>query len=82
MAAHTFFSGQGHTLQWDGLACVCVRCVGSSTDATKKVLKLKEVRPGASKDPAVRKNQIKWISRFAKARSIEFHTSVMAQMKL
>eukprot|EP00959_Pyramimonas_sp_CCMP1952_P159406 3334034-Pyramimonas_sp.AAC.1 len=75
MAAHTFFSDQGHTLQWDGLACVCVRCAGSSTDVAKRVLKLKEVCPGASRDPAVRNNQIKWICRFAKARSIEFHTS-------
>ncbi|CAK0880158.1 unnamed protein product, partial [Prorocentrum cordatum] len=46
----------------------------------RQVLKLKEVCPGASKDPAVRKNQLKWICRFAKARSIEFHASVLAQM--
>ena len=81
MATHEFFKQQGHALQWDGLACICVRCAGSTTDVTRKVLKLKAVCPGAAKDPDIRKNQVKTIIRFAKARSIEFLASVEAQMR-
>eukprot|EP00959_Pyramimonas_sp_CCMP1952_P239465 5004755-Pyramimonas_sp.AAC.1 len=69
-------------MQWDGLACICVRCAGSSTDVTRKVLKLKAVCPGAAKDTDVRKTQLNTITRFAKARSIEFLASVDAQMRL
>ena len=58
-----------------------MRCAGSTTDVTRKVLKLKAVCPGAAKDPDIRKNQVKTIIRFAKARSIEFLASVEAQMR-